>query len=84
MGDNPTPPSVQLVGDVKYVCLALGGAYRDVSLLMTYECTGSYLCPSTTASIRSQLELSCIDGIWSATVFGTKEEERDGRREGGK
>ena len=74
-GDSPATPSIRIIGEVRYVCLALGlfqDTYRGISVLAEYECTGSAECPSTTAE-TSQFELSCRNGMWRAQVLGTTE-----------
>ena len=74
-GDSPATPSIRIIGEVQYVCLALGmfqDTYRGISVLAEYECTGSSACPSTTAE-TSQFELSCRSGVWRAQVLGTPE-----------
>lgn len=71
-GDNPSLPTIRIIGDVQYVCLASGmykNMYRGTSLLVNYECNSSSQCPSTSAE-TSQFEFFCSNtGKWSARGY---------------
>ena len=74
--DSPTVPTIQIIGNVTYVCQMSGmfrDMYRGISLLARYECTGSPLCPSDVVE-KSQFDFSCgSGGMWISQVLGSSE-----------
>ena len=73
-GDSP----VVLVRDFNYVCLVSGmfrGTFRKLSVVVSYDCSRSSLCPST--SLVSQFDFTCNSaGEWDDDVLGTAEFSR--------
>ena len=69
-GDTPTRPNIDLV-QVHYVCESSAmfrGYYRGVSLLATYNCTGSVFCRGGVGQ-PSQFDFECDNsGDWSPVV----------------
>ena len=70
-------PNVR-IHDFNYVCLASGkfrNTFRGLSVVVSYDCWGSQLCPS--ASPVSQFDFTCTsNGMWSDIVFSTREYSR--------
>ena len=66
------------VRDLKYVCLVSGmfkGTFRRLSVVVSYDCSRSSLCPST--SLVSQFDFTCNSGnVWGDDVLGTSEFSR--------
>ena len=73
-GDSPDVR----VSDFKYVCLVSGmfkGTFRRLSVVVSYNCSRSSLCPST--SLVSQFDFTCNSGnVWGDDVLGTSEFSR--------
>ena len=73
-GDSPDVH----VSDFKYVCLVSGmfkGTFRRLSVVVSYNCSRSSLCPST--SLVSQFDFTCNSGnVWGDEVLGTSEFSR--------
>ena len=78
VGDSPPSGLVINVQDFNYVCLVSGmfrGTYRKLSVVVSYDCTGSTLCPS--ASPVSQFDFTCNSAeMWDDEVLGTSEFSR--------
>ena len=66
------------VRDFKYVCLVSGmfkATFRRLSVVVSYDCSRSSLCPST--SPVSQFDFTCNSGnVWRDDVLGTTEFSR--------
>ena len=73
-GDSP-PDAVIHVRDFNYVCLVPGlfrDTFRKLSVVVSYNCSVSTLCPS--ASPLSQFEFTCdTNEMWIDQLFGTSE-----------
>ena len=74
VGDSPPDAEIN-VRDFNFVCLTPGmfrGTYRKLSVVVSYDCSGSTLCPS--ASPVSQFDFACnTDEMWIDQLFGTSE-----------
>ena len=70
-------PNVR-IHDFNYVCLASGefkDTFRGLSVVVSYDCSGSQLCPS--ASPVSQFDFTCTsNNMWSDIIFATSEFSR--------
>ena len=77
-GEGPPASPVVNVRDFNYVCLVSGmvrGTFKKLSVVVSYDCSGSTLCPS--ASPMSQFDLTCNSAeMWEDDVFGTSEFSR--------
>ena len=80
-GSEGSSPPASLAVNVRkfnYVCL-VSGVFRDtfkrLSVVVSYDCSGSTLCPS--ASPVSQFDFTCnSEGLWEDDIFGTSDFSR--------
>ena len=73
-GDNPNPPTIGLT-EFRVVCRAAGptqGMYQYLSLVATYNCSGSG-CEGPT--VTAQFDTACISGVWDDLVSGFANDE---------
>ena len=77
-GGRPPASLAVTVRKLNYVCLVSGvfrDTYRKLSVVVSYDCSGSILCPS--ASPVSQFDFTCnSEGMWEDDIFGTSDFSR--------
>ena len=74
VGDSPSEAVIN-VRDFNFVCLVPGifrGTYRKLSVVVSYDCSGSLLCSSATP--LSQFDFTCdTNEMWIDELLGTSE-----------
>ena len=73
-GDNPNPPTIG-VTEFNVVCRAAGptqGMYQYLSLVATYNCSGSD-CENST--VTAQFDTGCSSGVWEEQVLSFSDDE---------